>query len=97
MLIELTESDKDIAYSHAFVDRWLELSKAPSQVREHLGTIANGIKDLRERYYAVQEDLDTTNRRYTDLMALSAKYLQVIEKYKELADANPVEREQVPG
>jgi hypothetical protein len=97
MLIELTESDKDIAYAQGFIEHWLKIQNAPSQVKEHLDMISNGVKDLRERYYALQEDLNQVRANYSSLTSLSAQYLQIIEKYKEISDANPVERERVPS
>jgi|SRR5579859_1227227 len=84
---ELKEIEKEIAYSHGFIETWLKTDpKTPPQILEHLGVIANGIAYYREQYLNIQEDLSDQQKRYAELTALSGNYLQLIQEQKELLE-----------
>lgn len=100
MFKPLDETDKQIAFSQGFIEKWLDLDpKTPVQIKEHLGTLANGVSSYREKYLLVQEDLDDLRKKYTELTALSSSYLQIIQKQKELLDENKLEpgAERIPS
>jgi len=85
----LTEVELDYGYSQGFLETWLE--KAPAQVKENLTVLVGGISAYREKYLLVQKDFNDLQRRYNELMAQSAQYLQFIQQQKELIDNTLIE------
>lgn len=89
----LTERDQDIAFSQGFIENWLDITKAPSQVKEHLKTVSEGVDFYRDQRDAVLEDTRKLQDDYNRLTGLSAQYLQIIQQYKELSAAEEAKSE----
>lgn len=77
----LSDDELDLSYALGFVEAWNE--KAPEQVKENLKLIAEGIMLYRKKYIAAQEDVIDLRKKYNDLTALSAQYLEVIQQLRD--------------
>jgi len=83
----LAEIEKDVSYSHSFVEHWLKLDpKTPAQILEHMKIIVDGLKYYREQYLNIQEDLTDQRERYAKLTAEAGRYLQHIQRLENLVE-----------
>lgn len=84
MVKPLTAVEQDYSFSQGFIEEWLK--DAPTQVKEHLQTLAAGITAYREKYVSAQEDYDKLLQQYNQLMATSAQHLQFSQQLKQQLD-----------
>jgi hypothetical protein len=80
----MSDQELDIHFAIGFVREWLRT--APEQVIQHLDEIISGVDYYRQKYNTLDEDYQILNKRYNDLTALSAGYLQMIQEQKSQID-----------
>jgi len=80
----LLDKDQDYAYSQGFLDEWLK--DAPSQVKEHLKILVDGIDSYRDNYATVQQKLDELQQQYNQALIASAQYLHLNQQLQQQLD-----------
>jgi hypothetical protein len=81
----LTEHEQDISFAIGFLEGWTDAE--PSQVKENLKIIIDGIALYRQKYIVFQEDYEKLRDNYNHLAALSSSYLALIAQQKEQIDS----------
>jgi hypothetical protein len=80
----MSDQELDIHFAIGFVREWLRT--APEQVIQHLDEIISGVDFYRQKHKLLDEDYQILNKRYNDLTALSAGYLQMIQEQRSQMD-----------
>ena len=80
----MSDQELDIHFAIGFVREWLRT--APEQVIQHLDEIISGVEYYRQKHNTLNEDYQILNKRYNDLTALSAGYLQMIQEQRSQMD-----------